>query len=45
MSPMFSFIKSMYDRGRYTKEKVHSYVPKIITAEEYKTITGEEYAA
>lgn len=43
MSLMFSFVKSMYDRERYTKDKVKSYVPKIITAEEYKEITGEEY--
>ena len=44
MSPMFSFIKSMYDRERYTKEKVKSYAPVMITPEEYREITGEEYA-
>lgn len=42
----YATIKRMYDRGYWTKEMVGDgvYAGKI-TAEQYKTITGEEYVA
>lgn len=43
MSPMYSFVKSMFDKGKADAQRVKSYVPKFITPEEYKEITGEEY--
>lgn len=42
-SPMFDFIKQMYEQGMAPKEWVYSYVPLFITAEEYEEITGEAY--
>lgn len=42
-SPMFDFIKQMYEQGTAPKEWVYSYVPLFITAEEYEEITGEAY--
>lgn len=43
MSPMFNFVKSMYEKGKADAQRVKTYVPKFITEEEYKEITGEEY--
>ena len=31
--------------GKLTKAQEHAAVPEVLTAEEYKTITGEEYTA
>lgn len=42
-SPMFDFIKSMYEIGLETKEYVYRYVPMFLTEEEYKLITNEDY--
>ena len=44
-SKMFEKIKSWYESGIWSKEWVRNAVAKgKITAEEYKEITGEEYA-
>ena len=43
MSNKYELVKDYYDRGLWSKERVHSAVGKWITAEEYKTITGEDY--
>lgn len=41
---MFEKIKLWYDKGLWSKEKVHDAVEKgQITAEEYEEITGEPY--
>lgn len=41
---MYKAILNLYRRNKITKEKVQSYVVRgLITAEEYKGITGEEY--
>lgn len=41
---MFDKIKKFYDLGLYTVEQVHKFVEKgIITEEQYKAITGEDY--
>lgn len=37
-SPFYSFILSMWIQGRFTAEKVQSYVPKYITQAECDTI-------
>lgn len=40
----FDTLKERYDNGRITTTMLKLYVRKgIITAEEYKTITGESY--
>ena len=39
---MFNFIKIQFDMGRIDAVKVASFVPKLITAEEFETITGEK---
>lgn len=40
----FEIIKRNYDRGLWTKAMVKMAVRKgVITKEEYKTITGEDY--
>lgn len=42
---MFKIVKRYYDKGYYTKENVATFVKaRKITAEEYKEITGEDYA-
>lgn len=44
MSKLFSKVKKFYDLGLYTKEQVAQFVIKgVITSEEYKEITGEDY--
>lgn len=42
---MFEKIKKFYDMGLYSKEQVAAFVAKgKITPEQYKEITGEDYA-
>ena len=42
---MFKIVKRYYDKGYYTKENVATFVKAgKITPEEYKEITGEDYA-
>lgn len=43
MSPMYNFVKSMFDKGKADSDRIKSYVPKFITPDEYKEITGTEY--
>jgi uncharacterized XkdX family phage protein len=43
MSKNYEKVKAYYDRGAWSKERVHSAVGKWITADEYETITGEKY--
>ena len=44
--PNWPTIKGFYDKGLWTIEQVHIAVEKgKITAEEYKTITGQDYTA
>ena len=38
-------IKLYYDSGLWDKQRVRNVVGKVLTAEEYKTITGEAYTA
>ena len=40
---MYNFVLRQYQYENITKEDVKSYVPKYITSEQYKQITGEEY--
>lgn len=40
---MYKKIKSYYERGLWSKERVKLVVGKAITKEEYKEITGEDY--
>ncbi len=43
---MFKIVKRYYDNGIYTAENVRRFVLSgRLTAEEYKTITGEDYTA
>lgn len=43
---MFEKIKKFYDEGIYKKNHVKNFVKKgVITPEEYKEITGEDYVA
>lgn len=42
---MFKRIKKFYDRNLWTIDQVHFAVGVVITEEEYKEITGEEYVA
>lgn len=45
MSKMFYKIKNYYDSSLWDEERVYNMVAKnIITAEEYKLITGKEYS-
>ena len=44
MSEKFETVKKWYDKGLWDLKKVHNAVGKWITEEEYKEITGEEYA-
>jgi uncharacterized XkdX family phage protein len=41
----FDRVKMYYDKGLWSKERVYNVVGKVITAEEYKEITGEPYIA
>lgn len=44
MSKKYRTVKGFYDRGLWSKKRVHDAVVKSwITAEEYKEIIGEEY--
>lgn len=44
MSKLYSKVKKFYDMGLYTKAQVANFVLKgVITADEYKLITGEDY--
>ena len=36
-------IYTLYRHGKLTRAQVRASVPDVLTAEEYKTITGEEY--
>lgn len=38
-------IKIYYDNGLWDKQRVWNVVGKVLTAEEYETITGEAYTA
>ena len=40
---MFDKIKYYYEEGLWSKQRVWNVVGKVLTAEEYKKITGEEY--
>ena len=45
MSKMYDKIKSYYDAGLWSEERVRNMVVKcIITEDEYLSIVGEEYA-
>jgi uncharacterized XkdX family phage protein len=41
----FDRVKMYYDKGLWSKERVYNVVGKVITAEEYEEITGQEYVA
>jgi uncharacterized XkdX family phage protein len=41
----FDRVKMYYDKGLWSKERVYNVVGKVITAEEYEEITGQEYDA
>ena len=41
----FDRVKMYYDKGLWSKERVYNVVGKIITKEEFKNITGQEYDA
>ena len=43
MSKNFEKVKGCYDKGLWSKQKVHNAVGKWITAEEYELITGEPF--
>ena len=45
MKPKVKAIYTLYRHGKLTKAQVHASVPEVLTAEEYKTITGEEFMA
>lgn len=42
-SKNYEKVKSYYDRGMWSQERVYAAVGKWITPEEYQEITGEEY--
>ncbi|MVB11091.1 Phage uncharacterized protein [Caprobacter fermentans] len=43
---MYATLKRLYDSGRLPKENLKKAIPLgWITADDYKTITGEEYEA
>ncbi len=44
-SKNFEKVKDYYERGLWSKARVHAVVGKWITADEYKEITGEPYSA
>lgn len=41
----FAVIKRYYDKGIYSAEDVAGFVPRSITEEQYKEITGLDYSA
>ena len=41
----FDRVKFYYEEGLWSIERVRNVVGKVLTAEEYKTITGEAYTA
>ncbi len=41
----FDRIKFYYEQGLWSKKRVYNVVGKVITAEEYEEITGQEYDA
>lgn len=43
MSAKVRAIKNLYKHGKLTKEQVRNSVPSVITADEYREITGESY--
>ena len=43
MSKNFEKVKNYYNKGLWSKARVHEAVGKWITAEEYEIITGEPY--
>lgn len=43
MSKHYELVKSFYDRGLWSIDRVRSAVGKWITKTEYKEITGETY--
>ncbi len=45
MSKNFEKVKNYYDRGLWSKERVHAVVGKWITEKEYEEITSEPYSA
>lgn len=46
MSKNFERVKKWYTLGKWTKEAVkNAVIKKWITADEYKTIVGEDYVA
>lgn len=45
MKPKVKAIYTLYRHGKLTKAQVYASVPEVLTAEEYKAITGEEYTA
>lgn len=42
-SRYFKKIKNWYEKGLWTIDMVFAAVPKMITADEYQEITGQEY--
>ncbi len=42
-SKWYSKIKMWYEKGLWTIDMVFASVPKMITADEYQQITGQEY--
>lgn len=44
MTAKVKAIKNLYLHGKLTKEQIHDSVPDVITPEEYKEITGEDFA-
>lgn len=45
MSKNFEKVKGYYEKELWSKNRVYNAVGKWITEEEYRQITGEEYAA
>ncbi len=45
MNPKVKAIYTLYRHGKLTRAQVRASVPEVLTAEEYKAITGEEYTA
>lgn len=43
MTAKVKAIQNLYKYGKITKQQLRNSVPKIITAEEYFQITGENY--
>jgi hypothetical protein len=39
----FTNVSKYHEQGLWSKERVYNVVGKVITAEEYKEITGEPY--